>query len=244
MSWGNYCSYRRHEAFIQTRIEITHSIREWDSFRLVPDDAQLLEHDTEVVKTDETFKPSMEEAKATEIPNTEDARVIELKGKGSLINNHFLQSRAMTSLDGRRRVVLNTSKLGENFEIGKNWAPFVHQLLFVYSLSPLRILECDMPDGVLRWVHDSSENGNHPGLGDMLKRGGTNGVVHEDYVYGIGRETVYEHIACSGVQHSNVAQHYPFLWCFHISLLESGASLAANDTQIGLVEFREIDHPG
>ena len=136
---------------------------------------------------DETFTPSVEGAKAREIPNTEDARVIELKGEGWLIDNHFLQPRAMTSLDGRRRVVLNTSKLGENFERGKNWAPFVHQsrLFFVYSLSPLRILECDMPDGVLRWVHDSGENGNHPGLGDMLKRGGTNGVVHEDYVYGL-----------------------------------------------------------
>ena len=200
---------------------------------------------TKVVKMDETFTPSVEGAKAREIPNTEDARVIELKGEGWLIDNHFLQPRAMTSLDGRRRVVLNTSKLGENFERGKNWAPFVHQsrLFFVYSLSPLRILECDMPDGVLRWVHDSGENGNHPSLGDMLKRGGTNGVVHEDYVYGFGRETVYENIACSGVQHSNVAQHYPFLWRFHVSLLKSGASLATNDTQIGHVEFREIDHP-
>ena len=199
---------------------------------------------TKVVKMDGDFTPSASE-KVIEIPNTEDARVIELNGEGWLIDNHFLQPRAMTSLDGRRRVVLNTTKLGENFDRGKNWAPFVHQsrLFFVYSLSPLRILECDMPDGILHWVYRSSEAGDEMGLADMLKRGGTNGVVHQNYVYGVARETVYQNIVCSGSQHSNVAQHYPFLWRFHISLLDSGASRALNQAQIGSVEFRKLIHP-
>ena len=201
--------------------------------------------DTNVVQMSEKFEPVKKTT--THIANTEDARAIELNGEGWLIDNHFLQPRAMTTIDGRRRLVLNTSHLGADFDRGKNWAPFVHQsrLFFVYSLSPLRILECDMPDGTLRWAYGVNHaTGENPrDLGAMLMRGGTNGVVYGNYVYGFGRETVYETITCSGMQHPNVAQHYPFLWRFSVSLLDLDAHAADAETQRDDLEIRQIEHP-
>ena len=201
--------------------------------------------ETKVIKMDASFAPSANE-QGRRIPNTEDARVIEFQGEGWLIDNHFLQPRAMTSLDGRYHVVLKTTELGNDFERGKNWAPFVYQsrLFFVYSLSPLRVLECTMPEGTLRWVHGVSRgSGNPKGLGDMLKRGGTNGIVHDNHVYGIGRETMYENIVCSGAQHANVAQHYPFLWRFHVSLLDSAVPFNETSARSDDIEIRKIEHP-
>ena len=201
--------------------------------------------DTNVVQMSEKFEPVKETT--THIASTEDARAIELNGEGWLVDNHFLQPRAMTTIDGRRRLVLNVSHLGDDFDRGKNWSPFVHQsrLFFVYSLSPLRILECSMPDGTLRWAYgvNHSMGANPKNLGAMLMRGGTNGVVYGDYVYGFGRETVYETVACSGKQHPNVAQHYPFLWRFSVSLLNLGVHAEDVETQRGDVEMRQIGHP-
>jgi len=199
--------------------------------------------ETKVLELDELFAPLPETMRR--VSNTEDARSIELNGVGWLIDNHFLQPRTMTRLDGRHRVVLDTSALGENFERGKNWSPFVYQsqLFFVYSLLPLRILKCELPSGNLHWVygveasHDSKISMMN--LGGILKRGGTNGVVFDNFVYGVGRTTRYENINCSGVNHAHVAQHYPFLWRFHTSLLDS-ARVISND---GDIEFREIRHP-
>ena len=198
--------------------------------------------DSNVVQMNEKFE--LVNGKVTHIPSVEDARAIEFKGEGWLIDNHFLHPRSMTTIDGSRHLVLNTSQLGTNFDRGKNWSPFVHQsrLFFVYSLSPLRVLECEMPEGTLRWAYGVKDE-NPNGLADMLKRGGTNGVVHGNYVYGVGRETVYENIVCSGMQHPNVAQHYPFLWRFPISLLDNSAQVADVKTQQGDVEIRQIAHP-
>ena len=72
---------------------------------------------TKVVQVSDQFEILTQTAKY--IPNTEDARVIEVNGVGWLIDNHVLQPRAMTTLDGLRRVVLNTSELGPEFDRGK-----------------------------------------------------------------------------------------------------------------------------
>jgi len=199
--------------------------------------------DTTVVKMDSSFMPVP--ATQTHISNTEDARVIEFNDEGWLIDNHFLKDRVMTTIDGSKRIVLDTSALGKTFERGKNWSPFVYEkrLFFVYSISPLRILECEMPQGKLLWAYRADDDSSGAGLnsprnlGNMLKRGGTNGVVYGEYVYGVARETKYEQITCSARQYSNVAQHYPFLWRFSVHLLRK----TRNSNEV--IEFREIRHP-
>ena len=202
---------------------------------------------TKVVQVSDQFEILTQTAKY--IPNTEDARVIEVNGVGWLIDNHVLQPRAMTTLDGLRRVVLNTSELGPEFDRGKNWSPFVYKsrLFFVYSLLPLRVLECDMPSGALRWAYGDQEKTSSIGipknLHEMLTRGGTNGVVHDGHVYGVGRKTVYETVVCSGAQHENVAQHYPLLWRFPTSIIDSETLLTDQDSYSNSIEFREIAHP-
>ncbi len=59
----------------------------------------------------------------------------------------------MRTLNGRRQIELDRSQLGNAFNRGKNWSPFVYKnnLFFVYSLSPLRVLRCSMPEGKLDW---------------------------------------------------------------------------------------------
>ena len=217
--------------------------------------------ETVVTRLNHSFAPIV--GSEVNIRNTEDARFVEVDGEGWLIDNHFLQPRAMTTLDGSKRLVLDTSALGANFDRGKNWSPFVYKdkLFFVYSLSPLRVLACDMPSGKLEWAHgrsgDSTLHGSETmNLNDMLKRGGTNGVVHSGHVYGIGRETKYEAITCSGVQHQRVAQHYPFLWRFPTRVLDvflfeksvaNETTMTAVDSTLvvneDVIEFRQLNHP-
>ena len=157
----------------------------------------------------------------------------------------------MRTLNGRRQIELDTSQLGNAFNRGKNWSPFVYKnnLFFMYSLSPLRVLRCSMPEGKLDWEFKADKE-NQIDIDNMLKRGGTNAVVYGVYVYGIGRETKYENITCKGKIHPKTAQHYSFLWRFPLEVMEStnaGVSQSNAQDEVrmekNIIQFREIVHP-
>ena len=143
--------------------------------------------ETNVVELDATFHPH---GKVLSIPETEDARVIIYDDKIWLIDNHVDFPRKMTSWDNSVRVTLDESRLGASFFRGKNWAPFVYNknLYFVYSLEPLRILLCIWPDGRLEWVYGQDSKSD---TDKLYVRGGSNAIVFNGHVYGVGRESFY-----------------------------------------------------
>ena len=220
----------------------------------------LTSWETKVIELGQDFKPLATKNGALEkirIPETEDGRVFEFDNEGWIVDNHYEhnriyeRNRMMRTLNGRRQIELDTSQLGNAFNRGKNWSPFVfkNNLFFVYSLSPLRVLRCSMPEGKLDWEFKADKE-NQIDIDNMLKRGGTNAVVYGAYVYGIGRETKYENITCKGKIHPKTAQHYPFLWRFPLGVMESttaGVSQSNAQDEVrmekNIIQFREIVHP-
>ena len=221
------------EAFFLSILLLNETL--WASYR-----TSLSSWSTNVLQLDENFAP-IQDTLLT-IPEVEDARVFEIGGEGWLIDNHFLKNRVVVSIDGKRKVQIDESSI-PNFNRGKNWSPFVYrsQLYFVYSLKPLKIIKCEMASGKLSWAYEEHADAVAIDLNSMTTRGGTNAVVQDDFVYGIGRETTYESISCGGKTHSNVAQHYPLLWRFPVSVLLN-SPLNDRVKRRG-IQIRELNHP-
>ena len=214
----------------------------------------LTSWETNVIELGQDFKPLTTKngtVEKTRIPKTEDGRVFLFDNEGWIVDNHYRQNRIMRTLNGRRQIELDTSKLGNAFARGKNWSPFVFEnnLFFVYSLSPLRVLRCSIPEGKLEWEFKADKE-NQIDIGNMLKRGGTNAVVYGAYVYGIGRETKYENITCMGKRHPETPQHYPFLWRFPLEVMRNTTAWISHSNthdevrmDNNIIQFREIAHP-
>ena len=240
------------EAFFLTILPLNGTL--FGSYR-----TSLTSWETNVIELGHDFKPlttkiggiEKKSFKKTRIPKTEDGRVFVFDNEGWIVDNHFQHNRVMRTLNGRRQIELDTSRLGNAFDIGKNWSPFVfgNNLFFVYSLSPLRVLRCSMPEGKLDWEFKADKE-NQIDIGNMLKRGGTNAVVYGAHVYGIGRETKYENIECMGKRHPKTAQHYPFLWRFPLEVMKNTTTgFSQNNAQDevrmanNIMQFRDIIHP-
>jgi hypothetical protein len=235
------------EAFFLTILPVNGTL--FGSYR-----TSLTSWETNVIELGQDFKPLKTKdgiVEKTRIPKTEDGRVFVFDNEGWIVDNHFEHNRIMRTLNGRRQIELDTSKLGNAFVRGKNWSPFVFEnnLFFVYSLSPLRVLRCSIPEGKLEWEFKADKE-NQIDIGNMLKRGGTNAVVYGAYVYGIGRETKYENITCMGKSHLKTAQHYPFLWRFPLKVMRNttawiSQSKAQDEVRMdnNIIQFREIAHP-
>ena len=100
-------------------------------------------------------------------------------------------------------------KLGGDFFWGKNWSPAIvnMKVYFIYSLQPLQILRVDMKSGNLIWYF--RERAVQFGQ-DIQIRGGTNALVLEEYIYGVGRISQFgSFTGCGGTWKSN---HFPILW--------------------------------
>ena len=204
----------------------------------------LSAYTTSVIQLSDNFVPRAETK--TTVEGVEDARVFQLDGEGWLVDNHFLNRRVLVSVNGRRRVHLDETSI-PNFVRGKNWSPFTHRgsLYFVYSLKPLRVLSCDLQTGKIRWVYEEPQEVNFRAeqLNEMLIRGGTNAVVHDNFIYGIGRETKYSSIACGGKTHHRVAQHFPLLWRFPLKVIDRNFTIPSTNESRDLVEVQRLDHP-
>ena len=217
------------EAYFMSVLVLNNTL--WASYR-----TSLSTWETIVVQLNREFRP-LPQTKVV-ISEVEDARVFEFDGKGWLVDNHFMYERFIVSIDGKHRIRLDESQLGD-FSRGKNWSPFVYssRLYFVYSLRPLRILGCDMDTGRLAWAYGGKNEGKSEDPDTSWTRGGTNAVLHGGFVYGIGRQTKHETIVCDGAIFPNIAQHYPLLWRFPISTLQNG------EPSIEHAQIRQVRHP-
>lgn len=193
--------------------------------------------ETNVVELDATFHPH---GKVLSIPETEDARVIIYDDKIWLIDNHVDFPRKMTSWDNSVRVTLDESRLGASFFRGKNWAPFVYNknLYFVYSLEPLRVLLCIWPEGRLEWVYGQDSKSD---TDKLYVRGGSNAIVFNGHVYGVGRESFYiKRQDCKGEEIHDSKQHFPVLWSFPLSVLFKASHSVFE--KLNPVQIRRFSH--
>ena len=86
------------------------------------------------------------------------------------------------------------------------------KVYFIYSLQPLQILRVDMKSGNLIWYF--RERTVQFGQ-DIRIRGGTNALVLEEYIYGVGRISQFgSFTGCGGTWKSN---HFPILWRISLS---------------------------
>ena len=182
---------------------------------------------------------------AYEVPGVEDARTVVFDGTSWLVDNHPDFPRVMVSHDGTRRLTLNESELGVDFQRGKNWSPFVYrgELYFVYSLEPVKILKCEWPEGKLKWVFFDGHIQDATRSGYEYLRGGTNSLVFGEHLYGVARYSYHvKKKFCKGNEVNSWKEHFPVLWSLPLEGIFSSEDSLRTD-KVRKLKIREIKHP-
>lgn len=138
------------------------------------------------------------------ICNGNDPRAIASKKNVFILSQGALHSNIIYNLTIFPEMKTIPIQLGNGVKIGKNWQPFIKNetLFLIDSIAPFTINKVDINTGIVSLYKeietDFSLKTNHDNY--TIFRGGTNGVVIENSIYGWGHATTHPH------------SHIPFIW--------------------------------
>lgn len=164
-----------------------------------------------------------------QLERMDDPRCFVLKSSVYVVDNHMIEPREVLQLSSGVR-----TRLRHPFAVqGKNWTPLVHfgQLLFVFSLAPLCVIDCGALDTGDCVVLPSTAagcdalGGAHAGV----RRGGSSALLFGGRIAGLGHATL------------DGGHHEPFLWHFPASCLEETSALRDALVNCYAATFVDVD---